>query len=161
MVGVYDAMIKHAILALLLLLVCASASDAVKVRPEHATVAFKGIGHRYTVTKNTDTVIDITYEQDYLLAGGRFYFKNAAWGDTIDAILVMPDGQGGEIVLASWLEAWNVPPPNAEGISESDYIDSDVLGDFRAGMILRVTYHSTGTLINPQLAVNVGRYFKL
>lgn len=129
--------------------------------PEHATVAFRGIGVKATANKNASTNIDFVMTEDCLLKGGNLFAHNTAFGDKIDAYVGVFDPQGNFIELTQWLEDWFIPPPTADGIVSPIDIETEILGQLYNGLVLRIVYHSIGLLVDPEIACNIKRYVRL
>lgn len=110
-------------------------------------------GNKFTATKNSTTDHDfkITGSATWL-SGGELIYQNAVWGDYIEAQIVDVDnvlGYGAGTVLKHYIKKRYLHP-------DVKYVDLslDYAGKIPQNTYLRIKYHSVGTVLDVDFAVN-------
>jgi hypothetical protein len=114
-------------------------------------------GNKYTATKNSTTNHDfkITTTDKYLI-GGEFGYRDAVWGDYIEAQVIDIDnilGLGANTVLKQYIIKRHLHP-------SATCVDLVVQGAGKVleDLYLRIKYHSVGTVTDPTFYVNYHLY---
>lgn len=98
-----------------------------------------------TITIGQTENIDFTLTDDMLFDGARVLVKNGIFGDSMDLQIVHPSLG----VLVQFV--------TAEPISGNSELQMDFTSRYPAkllsGLIIRLTYHSTGAVGNPRVAI--------
>ena len=107
-------------------------------------LAFAAKGVFGVIPAGAEASIDLVLTDDVLLLGGRLHLENSKFGDKVWLRVLLPD----LTVAAEYVSGWYVG-----GIHQEVAVASPYPSKIPAGMVLRVTYQSTGA--SPvSLAVN-------
>lgn len=110
-------------------------------------------GNKFTATKDSTTDHDfkVTGTKTWI-NGGEFLYKNAVWGDYIEAQIIDIDnvlGLGANTVLKHYIVKRYLHPDVKCVNLELDYA-----GKIPQNTYLRIKYHSVGTTNDVDIAVN-------
>lgn len=115
---------------------------------------FVGEGIGGLATKNTTTNFDYKITADNLyFSGAEATYKDAVMGDYIKCVIIDKDnilGFGANYIVSIFADKWYL---DADG--GFSYVDLTYAGQVPINLYLRVTYVSTGTILNPTFYCNL------